>query len=60
MSKLVFGVIGTSKKENKLRMPIHPEHINRIPGSILPLWSSLIASKAVARQRNSINLSLLF
>ena len=34
MSKLVFGVIGTSKKENELRMPIHPEHINRIPEQI--------------------------
>jgi N5-(carboxyethyl)ornithine synthase len=31
MSKLSFGVIGTSKKENERRVPIHPEHLPRIP-----------------------------
>ena len=31
MSKLTFGVIGTSKKENERRVPIHPEHLLRIP-----------------------------
>ena len=31
MSKLSFGVIGTSKKENERRIPIHPEHLPRIP-----------------------------
>ncbi|MBC8464019.1 MAG: NAD(P) transhydrogenase subunit alpha [Deltaproteobacteria bacterium] len=30
MSKLSFGVIGTSKKENERRIPIHPEHLPRI------------------------------
>ena len=31
MSKLTFGVIGTSKKENEQRVPIHPQHLPRIP-----------------------------
>jgi len=34
MSKLTFGVIGTSKKENERRVPIHPEHLPRIPEQI--------------------------
>ncbi len=31
MSKLTLGVIGTSKKEDERRVPIHPEHLPRIP-----------------------------
>lgn len=31
MSKLKVGVIGTSKKEDERRFPIHPEHLTRIP-----------------------------
>jgi len=31
MSKLTFGVIGTSKKEDERRVPIHPDHLLRIP-----------------------------
>jgi len=31
MSKLTFGVIGTSKKEDEQRVPIHPDHLPRIP-----------------------------
>ncbi|MDA3798545.1 MAG: N(5)-(carboxyethyl)ornithine synthase [Kiritimatiellae bacterium] len=34
MSKLTFGVIGTSKKENEHRIPIHPEHLPRLPEEI--------------------------
>jgi alanine dehydrogenase len=34
MSKLTFGVIGTSKKEDERRVPIHPEHFQRIPEEI--------------------------
>jgi alanine dehydrogenase len=30
MSKLTFGIIGTSKKEDELRIPIHPEHLPRL------------------------------
>ncbi len=30
MSQLSFGVIGTSKKENERRVPIHPAHLPRI------------------------------
>jgi len=26
-----FGVIGTSKKENERRVPIHPDHLTRLP-----------------------------
>lgn len=26
-----FGVIGSSKKENERRVPIHPDHLSRIP-----------------------------
>ena len=31
MSKLLIGVIGTSKKQDERRYPIHPEHLSRIP-----------------------------
>ena len=35
MTLLKMGVIGTSKKEDERRVPIHPEHFNRLPESIL-------------------------
>ena len=31
MSQFTLGVIGTSKKEDERRLPIHPEHLSRIP-----------------------------
>lgn len=34
MSKLTFGVIGTSKKVGEQRVPIHPEHLPRISEQI--------------------------
>ena len=34
MSKLTFGVIGTSKKEDEQRIQIHPEHLPRLPEQI--------------------------
>ena len=34
ISIFTLGVIGTSKKEDELRMPIHPEHLDRIPEHI--------------------------
>lgn len=34
MSQLTFGVIGTSRKEDERRYPIHPEHLLRIPLSV--------------------------
>lgn len=34
MSKLRFGVVGTSRKKDELRMPIHPEHLSRLPEAI--------------------------
>lgn len=30
MSDLTFGVIGTSQKEDELRVPIHPDHLSRL------------------------------
>ena len=34
MSMLKFGVIGTSRKEDERRIPIHPEHLKRLPEQI--------------------------
>jgi len=34
MSLLTMGVIGTSKKEDERRVPIHPEHLKRLPENI--------------------------
>ncbi|MDU8886826.1 N(5)-(carboxyethyl)ornithine synthase [Yeosuana sp. MJ-SS3] len=34
MTFLKMGVIGTSKKEDERRVPIHPEHLNRLPDYI--------------------------
>jgi N5-(carboxyethyl)ornithine synthase len=34
MSFLKMGVIGTSKKEDERRVPIHPEHLKRLPEHI--------------------------
>ncbi|SHI57653.1 N(5)-(carboxyethyl)ornithine synthase [Algibacter luteus] len=34
MALLQMGVIGTSKKEDEKRVPIHPEHLNRLPEHI--------------------------
>ncbi len=29
-----FGIVGTSRKENERRVPIHPVHFDRIPGAV--------------------------
>ena len=34
MDLLKFGVIGTSRKEDERRIPIHPEHLMRLPEQI--------------------------
>ena len=34
MSELTYGVIGTSRKEDERRIPIHPEHLIRLPEQI--------------------------
>ena len=34
MKKLTLGVIGTSRKEDERRVPIHPEHLSRLPEDI--------------------------
>ncbi len=34
MNKFKIGVIGTSKKEDERRLPIHPEHLSRMPKEI--------------------------
>ncbi len=36
MNELTLGVVGTSRKENELRAPIHPEHLSRIPQALRP------------------------
>jgi N5-(carboxyethyl)ornithine synthase len=34
MNKLCIGVVGTSKKKDERRFPIHPEHLSRLPEHI--------------------------
>ncbi len=34
MNKLKIGVVGTSKKRDERRIPIHPEHLSRLPENI--------------------------
>ncbi len=34
MKKLILGVIGTSKKNDEKRVPIHPDHLSRLPENI--------------------------
>lgn len=34
MNNLKFGVIATSRKEDEQRIPIHPEHLIRLPEQI--------------------------
>lgn len=34
MNNLMIGVIGTSKKEDERRFPIHPEHLSRLPEKV--------------------------
>ena len=34
MQKLTLGVIGTSRKEDEKRVPIHPDHLFRLPVEI--------------------------
>ena len=34
MKTLTLGVIGTSRKEDERRVPIHPEHLSRLPENI--------------------------
>ena len=34
MSMLKYGVVGTSRKEDERRIPIHPEHLPRLPEHI--------------------------
>lgn len=31
MTDMTLGVVGSSRKENEQRMPIHPEHLQRLP-----------------------------
>lgn len=35
MSMLTFGVIGTSRKQDERRLPIHPDHFQRLPEEML-------------------------
>jgi len=35
MDQLSLGVLGTSNKENEFRLPIHPQHFDRIDADLL-------------------------
>ncbi len=49
MSKLTFGVIGTSKKIDERRIPIHPAHFSRISE---PIRRQLIFEEGYGAQFN--------
>lgn len=34
MKRLTLGVVGTSRKEDEKRVPIHPEHLSRLPEDV--------------------------
>ncbi len=34
MKRLTLGVVGTSRKEDERRVPIHPDHLSRLPENI--------------------------
>lgn len=34
MNTFSLGVIGSSKKEDERRVPIHPEHLSRLPENL--------------------------
>ncbi len=34
MKRLTLGVVGTSRKEDERRVPIHPEHLSRLPENV--------------------------
>src|SRR6185312_11189775 len=34
MDQLILGVLATSSKENELRLPIHPQHLDRIDADL--------------------------
>ena len=42
MKKLTLGVIGTSKKEDEKRVPIHPEHLSRLPEDMQEEYAAYI------------------
>ncbi len=49
MSLIKMGVIGTSKKVDERRVPIHPQHLNRLPENIR---KQLIFEKGYGRPFN--------
>jgi N5-(carboxyethyl)ornithine synthase len=49
MTLLKMGVIGTSKKEDERRVPIHPEHLIRLPE---PIRKQLIFEKGYGKPFN--------
>ena len=49
MTFLKMGVIGTSKKEDERRVPIHPEHIKRLPE---PIRRQLVFEKGYGKPFN--------
>ena len=56
-----MGVIGTSKKEDKRRVPIHPEHLIRLPESIRKklIFEKMDLSISSTVQSSNSNLDLM-
>jgi alanine dehydrogenase len=52
MSLLKMGVIGTSKKEDERRVPIHPEHLMRLPE---PIRKQLVFEKGYGKPFNMVD-----
>ena len=48
---LKLAVIGTSRKENEHRLPIHPLHFDQIPAEVRPTWSALRVETTPRRGR---------
>ena len=47
MKNLSLGVIGTSRKEDEKRFPIHPDHLSRLPEDIRKqlIFETLVSGK---------------
>ncbi|PKA97460.1 alanine dehydrogenase [Flavobacteriaceae bacterium MAR_2009_75] len=56
MGLMKMGVIGTSKKEDEKRVPIHPEHLKRLPGHIR---KQLIFEKGYGERFNVSNKEII-
>ncbi|NJB84097.1 hypothetical protein [Wenyingzhuangia aestuarii] len=58
MTFLTMGVIGTSKKDDERRVPIHPEHLKRLPEHYRK-QRSVILSNHIQSQKH-LNMKMFF